>query len=80
MSTLEEHVDVSVPVDTAWNSLHRVENYPRFVDGIRGARTEEGAGHMWTSTRAAVRRDSTPRCPTAAGATCWSGVPRVAPS
>ncbi|MEE1666248.1 SRPBCC family protein [Streptomyces sp. WAC07094] len=42
MSTLEEHVDVSVPVDTAWNSLHRVENYPRFVDGIRGARTEEG--------------------------------------
>lgn len=42
MSTLEEHVDVGVPVDTAWNSLHRVENYPRFVQGVRDARTEAG--------------------------------------
>lgn len=40
MSTLEEHVDVSVPIDTAWESLHRVENYPRFVDGLRGARIQ----------------------------------------
>ena len=42
MSTLEEHVDVGVPIDTAWESLHRVENYPRFVDGLRDARTEAG--------------------------------------
>ncbi|POX52673.1 SRPBCC family protein [Streptomyces sp. Ru72] len=42
MSTLEEHVDVGVPIDTAWESLHRVENYPRFVDGLRDARTESG--------------------------------------
>jgi uncharacterized membrane protein len=42
MSTLEEHVDVAVPVDRAWESLHRVEEYPRFVGGVRGARTEAG--------------------------------------
>jgi uncharacterized membrane protein len=42
MSTLELHVDVDVPVDRAWETLHRVENYPRFVDGLRGARTEAG--------------------------------------
>jgi uncharacterized membrane protein len=42
MSTLEEHVDVGVPIDTAWESLHRVENYPRFVEGVRDARTEAG--------------------------------------
>lgn len=42
MSTLELHVDVGVPVDKAWETLHRVENYPRFVDGVRGARTEAG--------------------------------------
>lgn len=35
MSTLEEHIDVGVPIDKAWNDLHRVENYPRFVDGVR---------------------------------------------
>ncbi|AKJ10332.1 cyclase [Streptomyces incarnatus] len=42
MSTLELHVDVDVPVDRAWETLHRVENYPRFVQGVRGARTEAG--------------------------------------
>jgi uncharacterized membrane protein len=40
MSTLEEHVDVGVPIDKAWDSLHRIESYPRFVEGVRDARTE----------------------------------------
>ncbi|MER6070877.1 SRPBCC family protein [Streptomyces sp. NPDC001817] len=42
MGTLELHVDVDVPVDRAWETLHRVENYPRFVEGVRDARTESG--------------------------------------
>ncbi|MGW6903080.1 SRPBCC family protein [Streptomyces sp. NPDC054940] len=42
MSTLEEHVDVGVPIDRAWDDLHRVENYPQFLAGVRGARTESG--------------------------------------
>ena len=47
MSTLEEHVDVGVPIDQAWDSLHRVENYPRFVEGVRDARTEaQGRAHL----------------------------------
>ena len=41
MSTLEEHVDVGVPIDRAWDSLHQVENYPRFLAGVREARAEE---------------------------------------
>lgn len=47
MSTLEQHVDVGVPIDKAWDSLHRVENYSRFVDGVRGAHSEtEGRAHL----------------------------------
>lgn len=42
MSTLEEHVDVGVPIDRAWDSLHQVENYPRFLAGVREARAEGG--------------------------------------
>ncbi|MEU2284514.1 SRPBCC family protein [Streptomyces sp. NPDC013178] len=42
MSTLEEHVDVGVPIDEAWDGLHRVGDYPRFVAGVREARTEAG--------------------------------------
>ncbi|WP_329311510.1 SRPBCC family protein [Streptomyces sp. NBC_01262] len=42
MSTLEEQIDIDVPMDVAWDSLHRTETYPRFVDGVRGARSEDG--------------------------------------
>ncbi|MFI1734235.1 SRPBCC family protein [Streptomyces acidicola] len=42
MSTLEEHVDVGVPLDKAWDSLHRMENLPRFLEGVLDARTEAG--------------------------------------
>ncbi|MGW1160578.1 SRPBCC family protein [Streptomyces sp. NPDC002519] len=42
MSTLEEHVDIAVPIDTAWDSLHHAEDYPRFLDGVRDARPEAG--------------------------------------
>ncbi|MFD8544832.1 SRPBCC family protein [Streptomyces sp. NPDC059649] len=40
MSTLEEHIDISVPLDTAWECLHRAESYPQFLDGVRAARSE----------------------------------------
>ncbi|MFJ7903472.1 SRPBCC family protein [Streptomyces sp. NPDC096198] len=42
MSTLEEHVDVAVPIDTAWDRLHAAESYPHFLDGVRAAHAEEG--------------------------------------
>ncbi|MFG2826828.1 SRPBCC family protein [Streptomyces sp. NPDC048434] len=40
MSTLEEHIDIGVPMDTAWACLHSAEAYPRFLDGVREARSE----------------------------------------
>ncbi|MGW7524619.1 SRPBCC family protein [Streptomyces sp. NPDC054783] len=56
MSTLELHVDVDVPVDRAWETLHRVENYPRFVQGVRGARTEAGGrAHLEVETGGPAR-------------------------
>ncbi|WP_127357792.1 SRPBCC family protein [Actinacidiphila soli] len=42
MSTLEEQIDIDVPLGAAWDSLHRVETYPRFVEGVREARSEGG--------------------------------------
>lgn len=42
MSTLEEQIDVSVPADVAWNCLHRVEDYPQFIGGVRDAHGELG--------------------------------------
>lgn len=37
MSTLEEQIDIAAPVLAAWEQLHRVHEYPRFVDGVRTA-------------------------------------------
>lgn len=42
MSTLEEQIDIGVPIDTAWDCLHHVETFPRFLDGVREARSEGG--------------------------------------
>jgi uncharacterized membrane protein len=56
MSTLEEHVDVGVPIDTAWESLHRVDDYPRFLAGVRDARTEAGGrAHLDVETGGRAR-------------------------
>ncbi|MBT2388024.1 SRPBCC family protein [Streptomyces sp. ISL-1] len=43
MSTLEEQIDIGVPMDVAWDCLHRVDTYPRFLEGVREARS--GGGH-----------------------------------
>ncbi|MFP1624470.1 SRPBCC family protein [Streptomyces sp. 5K101] len=56
MSTLEEHVDIDVPLDFAWERLHRVETYPRFVKGIRQARPENGdRAHLDVDTAGTAR-------------------------
>jgi uncharacterized membrane protein len=38
MTTLEEQIDVSVPAAVAWEQLHRVGEYPRFIEGVTHAR------------------------------------------
>jgi len=42
MSTLEEQIDLDIPIAAAWEGLHRVDTYPRFVEGVREARSEDG--------------------------------------
>ncbi|AUY52862.1 SRPBCC family protein [Streptomyces sp. CB01881] len=37
MSTLEEQIDIDAPVLAAWEQLHRVHDYPRFLGGVRSA-------------------------------------------
>ncbi|WP_035840538.1 SRPBCC family protein [Kitasatospora azatica] len=37
MHTLEEQIEIEVPVQVAWEQLHRIHDYPRFVDGVMHA-------------------------------------------
>ncbi|MFD0531133.1 SRPBCC family protein [Kitasatospora arboriphila] len=34
MSTLEEQIEIGAPADAAWDQLHRIADYPRFVEGV----------------------------------------------
>lgn len=43
MSTLEEEIDINVPIEAAWDCLHQIAAYPRFVEGVRAARTAGAA-------------------------------------
>ncbi|MFJ9772528.1 SRPBCC family protein [Kitasatospora sp. NPDC101157] len=37
MTTLEEQIDIAAPALAAWEQLHRVHEYPQFVEGVRTA-------------------------------------------
>lgn len=55
MSTLEEHIDISVPLGTAWDRLHQAEIYPQFLDGVREAHTEGERTHLDVTTGGRAR-------------------------
>jgi len=44
MRTLEEQIDVTAPVGGAWEQLHRIADYPRFVAGVTHA-SAHGRSH-----------------------------------
>ncbi|WP_327416106.1 SRPBCC family protein [Streptomyces sp. NBC_01233] len=39
MSTLMEQIDIDAPAAAAWEQLHRFDDYPKFVSGLRHANT-----------------------------------------
>ncbi|MQS11122.1 cyclase [Streptomyces kaniharaensis] len=56
MSTLEEQIDIAVPVLAAWEQLHRVHDYPRFVDGVHSAYPHgRNLAHLGVAIRGAER-------------------------
>ncbi|WUD73202.1 SRPBCC family protein [Streptomyces sp. NBC_00510] len=50
MSRLEEQIDLNVPTEVAWQHLHRLEEYPQFVAGVREAgATGDGKARLGVS-------------------------------
>lgn len=45
MSRIQEHIDVNAPAQTVWDQLHRVKEYPSFMNGVQHAHTHD-AGHV----------------------------------
>ncbi|MFD5463185.1 SRPBCC family protein [Kitasatospora sp. NPDC127059] len=42
MSRLQEQIEINAPAEDVWAQLHRFDQYPEFVDGVRSAFAEHG--------------------------------------
>jgi uncharacterized membrane protein len=49
MSTIEQSIDVEVPVRTAYNQWTQFEEFPKFMDGIREVRQLSDTRLLWKS-------------------------------
>jgi uncharacterized membrane protein len=57
MSTVEETVDVEVPVHTAYNQWTQFEEFPNFMEGVEEVRQLDARHNHWTTKIGGVRRE-----------------------
>jgi uncharacterized membrane protein len=49
MATIEETIEVEVPVRTAYNQWTQFEEFPRFMEGVESVRQEDDTHLHWTA-------------------------------
>jgi uncharacterized membrane protein len=57
MSTVEEHIDVSVPVRMAYNQWTQFEEFPQFMEGVEEIRQLDASHTHWKTKIAGVERE-----------------------
>jgi len=57
MSTVEESIDVEVPVSTAYNQWTQFEEFPRFMEGVEEIRQLDDTHTHWKTKIAGVERE-----------------------
>ena len=57
MSGVTEHVDVAVPVRTAYNQWTQFEEFPRFMEGVEEIRQVSDTLTHWKTEIAGVKRE-----------------------
>ena len=57
MSTIEESVEVDVPVSTAYNQWTQFEEFPQFMEGITEVRQVDDTHMHWVAEIAGQRRE-----------------------
>jgi uncharacterized membrane protein len=59
MTTIEESVDVDVPLHTAYNQWTQFEEFPRFMEGVESVTQLDDTHLRWNADIAGVRREWT---------------------
>jgi uncharacterized membrane protein len=57
MSTVEESIDVNVPVRTAYNQWTQFEQFPQFMEGVEEIRQLDDTHTHWKTKIAGVERE-----------------------
>jgi ribosome-associated toxin RatA of RatAB toxin-antitoxin module len=57
VSTIEESVDVNVPIRTAYNQWTQFESFPEFMEGVESIKQLSDTRTAWVVEIAGVRRD-----------------------
>ena len=57
MSSIEQSVEVEVPVRTAYNQWTQFEEFPRFMEGVESVRQLDDTHLHWIAEVAGVRRE-----------------------
>jgi uncharacterized membrane protein len=57
VTTVEESIEVEVPVSTAYNQWTQFETFPRFMEGVEEVRQLDDTHLHWVAEIAGVRRE-----------------------
>ena len=57
MSTIEQSIDVSVPVRTAYNQWTQFEDFPKFMEGVEQVQQLDDTSLHWVAEIAGQRRE-----------------------
>jgi uncharacterized membrane protein len=57
MSTIEQSIDVQVPVRTAYNQWTQFEEFPRFMEGVESVKQLDDVSLHWTAEIGGQRRE-----------------------
>src|SRR5688572_5578854 len=57
MSTIEESIDVNVPVSTAYNQWTQFEQFPEFMEGVESVTQVDDTHLHWVAEIAGARRE-----------------------
>ena len=66
MSTIEQTIEVAVPVRAAYNQWTQFEEFPRFMEGVEEVRQIDDTQLHWRTKVGRASRSSTPRSPSSA--------------
>lgn len=57
MATVEESIDVAVPVTTAYDQLTQFESFPKFMNGVESVTQIDDTHSRWKTSVAGVTRE-----------------------